>query len=327
MGATRWIVTGGAGYIGAHVVDALLRSGREAVVVDDFSTGLPTRIRDGVEVIPISVLDTAGLTTALRRVRPAGVVHLAGKKFPSESVADPLLYARENAGGVVSLLEAVRSSGGHRIVFSSSCSVYGTPDVEMVDEDAPTLPESPYGESKLYGERVLTASAHAYGMGVVSLRYFNVVGAAAPELADTSAYNLVPLVFEAMRSGRRPRVFGTDYPTPDGTCVRDYVDVRDVADAHVRAAETLETEDRVAVYNVGRGEGSSVLDVLRAVEAVSGRPLPYAAANRRDGDPARIVGSADRIRRELGWTAQRDLHDMIGSAWDAESRRLAATGG
>jgi UDP-glucose 4-epimerase len=231
-------------------------------------------------------------------------------------VADPLLYARENVGGVVSLVEALRATGGTRVVFSSSCSVYGTPDLDVVGEDAPTVPESPYGESKLYGERVLTASAAAYGLGVVNLRYFNVVGAAAPELRDTGAHNLVPLVFRAMAEGGRPRVFGGDYPTPDGTCVRDYVDVRDLADAHVRAAEALEDGLRTATYNVGRGEGSSVLEVLDVVRRVTGRRLEHDVVGRRPGDPARIVGRVDRIAGELGWTARHDLTDMVASAWE-----------
>jgi UDP-glucose 4-epimerase len=253
----------------------------------------------------------------MRRVQPAGVVHLAGKKSPTESMADPLLYARENAGGVVSLVEALQATGCTRVVFSSSCSVYGTPDLDLVDEDSPTLPESPYGESKLYGERVLDASAAAYGLGVVNLRYFNVVGAAAPELRDTGAYNLVPLVFRALRKGETAKVFGGDYPTADGTCVRDYVDVRDLADAHVRAAEALEEGLRTATYNVGRGEGSSVLEVLDVVRAVTGRPLTHEVVERRPGDPARIVGRVDRITEDLGWRARHDLADMVRSAWEA----------
>jgi UDP-glucose 4-epimerase len=314
-----WMVTGGAGYIGSHVVRALLASGRRAVVVDDLSTGTASRLPPSVDLEEMSVLDAAGLTDLMLRLRPAGVVHLAGKKSPTESMADPLLYARENAGGVISLLEALRASGGTRVVFSSSCSVYGTPDLDVVDEDAPTVPESAYGDSKLYGERVLNAAAAAYGWGVVNLRYFNVVGADAPELRDTGAYNLVPLVFRALRNGEAPTVFGNDYPTPDGTCVRDYVDVRDLADAHVRAAEALEDAPRTATYNVGRGEGSSVLEVLDVVRSVTGLPLEHRVTDRRPGDPARIVGRADRIAQELGWTARRDLGDMIGSAWAADS--------
>jgi UDP-glucose 4-epimerase len=312
----RWLVTGGAGYIGSHVVRALVGSGRDAVVVDDLSTGDSGRVPESVDLAQVSVLDTAALTSLMERVRPVGVVHLAARKSPTESVADPLLYARENVGGVVSLVEALRATGGTRVVFSSSCSVYGTPDLDVVGEDAPTVPESPYGESKLYGERVLAASAAAYGLGVVNLRYFNVVGAAAPELRDTGAHNLVPLVFRAMAEGGRPRVFGGDYPTPDGTCVRDYVDVRDLADAHVRAAEALEDGLRTATYNVGRGEGSSVLEVLDVVRRVTGRRLEHDVVGRRPGDPARIVGRVDRIAGELGWTARHDLTDMVASAWE-----------
>jgi UDP-glucose 4-epimerase len=318
MAASRWLVTGGAGYVGAHVVRALLTSGREAVVLDDLSTGLPDRVPEGVELLPASMLDVPALTDIFRREQPVGVIHLAAKKSPTESTSDPLLYARENVGGVVSLLQAVRATGVNRVVFSSSCSVYGTPDDELVDENAPTAPESPYGESKLYGERLLLAAAKAYGLGVVSLRYFNVVGAGGPGLRDTGAFNLIPLVFDALRRGAPARVFGTDYPTPDGTCIRDYVDVRDLADAHVRAAEALEIEPLTATYNVGRGEGSSVLEVLDAVRSVTGAPVPYEVLHRRPGDPARVVGRVDRIARDLGWKATLDLADMVSSAWDAE---------
>ncbi len=304
----RWLGTGGAGYIGAHVVHALTATGREAVVVDDLSTGSASRLPTTVEVLEMTVLDTAALTDVLQRLRPTGVIHLAAKKSPTKSMTGPLLYARENAGGVISLAEALRASGVTKAVFSSSCSVYGTPEEHFVDDDAPTTPESPYGDSKLYGERVLAAAAAAYGWGVVNLRYFNVVGAGGPELRDTGVCNLVPLVFSAVRTGTRPHVFGTDYPTPDGTCVRDYVDVEDLADAHVHAAEALEAGPRIATYNVGRGEGSSVLDVIDAARQVTGLPIEYDAVDRRPGDPAHVVGRVDRMpansaggRSEISW--------------------------
>ena len=318
MAGEQWVVTGGAGYIGAHVVRALLESGRTPVALDDLSTGERSRLPADVELLERSVLDTSALTTAFERLRPTGVVHLAAKKSPTESMSDPLLYARENVGGVISLLEAMRRADCARIVFSSSCSVYGTPIDEVVDEEAPTVPESPYGESKLYGERVLTATARAHGLGVINLRYFNVVGAAAPELRDRGAYNLVPLVFRALRDGVPARVFGDDYPTPDGTCVRDYVDVRDLAAAHVRAAAALESGAMTATYNVGRGAGSSVLEVLAAVRTVTGHPVPHEVHARRPGDPARVVGRVERIERELSWVARHDLVDMVSSAWAAE---------
>jgi UDP-glucose 4-epimerase len=321
MPGERWIVTGGAGYIGAHVVRALLVSGREPVVIDDLSTGLATRLQPGVELLFGAITDTDFMTESLRRIAPTGIIHLAGKKSPTESVSDPLLYARENVGGIISLLEAVRNTAATRIVFSSSCSVYGMPEVEHVDECAPKHPESPYGESKLYGERLLEAAAAAYGLSVVSLRYFNVVGAARAALADTGAHNLIPLVFKAVRSGDAAQIFGADYPTVDGTCVRDYVDVEDVADAHVRAAEVLEHRSCIAAYNVGRGQGSSVLEVLDAVRAVTGISFGQQTLPRRPGDPARIVARVDRIASDLGWRAKRDLCDMVNSAWLADQRR------
>jgi UDP-glucose 4-epimerase len=311
------LITGGAGYIGAHVVRAMRASGRDVVVVDDLSTGSRSRLPGDVPLLVGSVTDTSFLTGVLQAVRPAGVVHLAAKKSPTESVADPLLYAQQNVGGVIALTAAAEAADVPRIVFSSSCSVYGTPDVAVVDEDAPLLPQSPYGESKLYGERLLAAAARAHGRGLISLRYFNVVGTADAALADTGAYNLVPLALRALRSGTSPVVFGDDYPTPDGTCVRDYVHVEDLADAHVRAAEVLEDERRVTTYNVGRGEGSSVLQVLDALRRASGSDVAHEVRERRPGDPARIVGATARIEAELGWRARHDLDEMVGSAWRA----------
>lgn len=319
----RWLVTGGAGYIGAHVVRTLRASGGAAVVVDDLSTGDARRVPPDVDLEVGTVVDAAFLTRVLQKVRPTGVIHLAGKKSPTESMADPELYARENVGGVIGLLRALRATDCPAVVFSSSCSVYGAPDVDLVDEDAPTLPVSPYGDSKLYGERILNAAGVAHGLGVVNLRYFNVVGAASPELRDSGEYNLIPRVFGALRSGTPVSVHGDDYPTDDGTCVRDYVDVEDLAAAHVRAAEVLAAGPRMATYNVGRSTGSSVLEVLDTVAAVAGMPVPREIGDRRPGDPARIVGRAERISRELGWTAQRTLRDMVRSAWEAERQAHA----
>jgi UDP-glucose 4-epimerase len=291
------------------------------VVVDDLSTGVASRLPDEVKLLQGSMLDSAFVTQALKRWRPAGVIHLAAKKSPTESMTDPLRYATENVGGVISLLAAMREAGSTRVVFSSSCSVYGTPEGEFVDEEAPLRPESPYGESKLYGEQLLNAAARAYGLGLISLRYFNVVGAADAALADLGAYNLVPLVFRALRTGSPPKVWGDDYPTADGTCVRDYVDVEDLAEAHVRAAEALEVQPRIATYNVGTGHGSSVLEVVRAIREATGTPFPYEVGDRRPGDPARVVGRVERIAAELGWTARRGLSDMVASAWRAELAR------
>jgi UDP-glucose 4-epimerase len=309
-----WLVTGGAGYIGAHVVRALQGDGAEVVVLDDLSTGAADRVQ-GVPLVEGTVLDRGAVRRLLREHAVTGVVHIAAKKQVGESMADPLLYYRENVEGLIALLDSCRDEGVDKVVFSSSAATYGLPDVELVDEDTPGVPLSPYGESKLIGEWVLRHCERAYGMRAMNLRYFNVAGAATPELGDTGVFNLVPMVFERLQADERPRVFGGDYPTPDGTCVRDYVHVSDIADAHLAAARALESGTAGATYNIGRGEGSSVLDVLRVVGEVTGRDTTPDVVDRRPGDPARIVAAGDRIRDGLGFTAQHDLRAMVESAW------------
>jgi UDP-glucose 4-epimerase len=310
-----WLVTGGAGYIGAHVVRALLDAGDDVVVVDDLSTGSRGRVPDGVRFVQGSVLDADALEEALRGV--TGVVHIAAKKQVGESVQEPLHYYRENVVGLMALLEACRDRGVDQVVFSSSAATYGMPDVDLVDEDLATVPLSPYGETKLVGEWLLRNCAAAYGLRVVSLRYFNVAGAASAELGDPGVFNLVPLVFQALARGARPQVFGADYPTPDGTCIRDYVHVADIARAHVAAAQSLSKGSTGATYNIGRGVGSSVLEVLDVIAGVTGRDTAYDVVARRKGDPARVVASVDRIREGLGFTAEHDLRAMVASAWEA----------
>ncbi len=310
-----WLVTGGAGYIGAHVVRALVDDGAPVVVLDDLSTGDVSRVDPGATFVAGSVLDGDLVARVLRDHEVRGVVHIAAKKQVGESVADPLLYYRENVTGLVTLLEGCRGQGVDRFVFSSSAATYGLPDVELVEEDTPGVPLSPYGESKLVGEWLLRDCAAAYDLRVMSLRYFNVAGAASPELGDPGVFNLIPLVFQALAAGERPKVFGADYPTPDGTCIRDYVHVDDLAAAHPTAARALESGVPGTTYNIGRGKGSSVLDVLRVVGEVTGTDLTYDVVDRRSGDPARVVAAVDRIRDGLGFTAQRDLRDMVDSAW------------
>ena len=310
-----WLVTGGAGYIGAHVVRALRDDGADVVVLDDLSTGAADRVTPDVPFVRGSVLDRALVARTIAEHGVTGLVHIAAKKQVGESMADPLLYYRENVSGLVALLDACRDGGVESVVFSSSAATYGLPDVDLVDEDTPGVPLSPYGESKLIGEWVLRHCERAYGMRAMNLRYFNVAGAASAELGDVGVFNLIPMVFERLQAGERPRVFGGDYPTPDGTCVRDYVHVVDIADAHLAAARALEAGAPGATYNIGRGEGSSVLDVLRVVGEVTGRETTPDVVERRPGDPARIVAAVDRIRDGLGFTASRDLHDMVASAW------------
>jgi UDP-glucose 4-epimerase len=310
-----WLVTGGAGYIGAHVARSLLADGAEVVVLDDLSTGAASRIPSEAAFVQGTLLDRALVSRTLADHRVDGVVHIAAKKQVGESMADPLLYYRENVEGLVALLDSCRDAAVDKVVFSSSAATYGLPDVDEVDEETPKAPLSPYGESKLVGEWLLRHCERAYGMRAMNLRYFNVAGAATPELGDVGVFNLIPMVFERLQVGDRPRVFGGDYPTPDGTCVRDYVHVSDIADAHRAAARALESGATGATYNIGRGEGSSVLDVLRVIGQVTGRDTTPDVVDRRPGDPARIVAKVDRIRDGLGFSAQHDLTAMVGSAW------------
>ncbi|CAN5182906.1 UDP-glucose 4-epimerase GalE [soil metagenome] len=310
-----WLVTGGAGYIGAHVVRSLLQDSDDVVVLDDLSTGDGARVDPAARLVEGSVLDRGLVRRVLREHAVTGVVHIAAKKQVGESMADPLLYYRENVEGLIALAESCRDKGVDRFVFSSSAATYGLPDVDLVDEDTPGVPLSPYGESKLIGEWLLRHCERAYGLRAMNLRYFNVAGAATPELGDVGVFNLVPMVFERLQVGQRPRVFGGDYPTSDGTCVRDYVHVADIADAHRAAARALADGAPGATYNIGRGEGSSVLEVLRVVGEVTGRDTTPEVVERRPGDPARIVASVDRIREGLGFTTTHDLRSMVESAW------------
>ena len=317
-----WLVTGGSGYIGAHVVDALSARGEQSVVLDDFSTGEKGRTGDAV-VVEGSILDLELVRRTIKDNAVRGIIHIAAKKQVGESVADPLKYYRENVVGTIGLLQAAVDTGVESFVFSSSAATYGMPDLEIVTEDAPTAPLSPYGTSKLIGEWAARDVAAATGLRVIALRYFNVAGAARPELGDPGVFNLIPMAFERIVAGEGPRIFGDDYPTPDGTCIRDYISVVDIADAHVAALENLVAGKGSAyrVFNIGRGEGSSVREVLDTVAKVTGSDIEPVVVDRRPGDPARIVASAARISEELGWTAKHNLEDMVASAWAAWQHR------
>jgi UDP-glucose 4-epimerase len=310
-----WLVTGGAGYIGAHVVRAMVEDGQDVVALDDLSTGEASRVDPKAEFVEGSVLDGPLVSRVISDYGVRGVVHIAAKKQVGESVADPLMYWHENLSGLVELLTACRDAGVDRFVFSSSAATYGLPDVDLVTEQTPGVPLSPYGETKLVGEWVLRDCDAAFGLRTLNMRYFNVAGAAAPELGDPGVFNLIPMVFERLEAGQRPRVFGADYPTPDGTCVRDYVHVADIAAAHLAAAKALDAGATSTTYNIGRGEGASVLEVLRVVGEVTGHDVTPDVVARRPGDPARIVAAVDRIRDGLRFTARHDLHAMVDSAW------------
>ena len=308
-----WLVTGGAGYIGLHVVRALRASGEDAVVLDDLSSGRAELV--DVPLVRGSVHDAALLRATMREHGVRGVIHLAAKKQVGESVERPLYYYRENVLGLMTLLEVMGECGVDVLVFSSSAAVYGMPDVEFVTEQTPTLPLSPYGETKLVGEWLTRDAAVASGVRYALLRYFNVAGAAVPELSDTGVANLIPMVFQRLSAGQRPLLFGDDYPTPDGSCVRDFIHVADLAEAHVAALAHLSGGGANLLLNVGRGEGSSVREVLDVVGSVTGLPTDPEVRPRRAGDPARVVASNATIRSTLGWKAQHDLQDMVTSAW------------
>jgi UDP-glucose 4-epimerase len=319
-----WLVTGGAGYIGAHVVRAFEDAGLEAVVIDDLSSGHRGFLRDDTPLVEGSVLDTDLVVRACKEHAVEGVVHLAGFKYAGVSVQRPLHTYTQNVTGTINLLDAMAQAGVENLVFSSSAATFGTPDTEIVTEDTGTFPESPYGESKLIGEWLIRDQAVATGLRHTSLRYFNVVGSGSEDIYDTSPHNLFPLIFEALLAGRTPRINGTDYDTPDGTCVRDYVHVADTAAAHVVAARRLAAGEALEpVYNLGSGDGSSVRQIMDTVREVTGIDFDPEIAPRRPGDPARIVASGELAARDLDWAMRHDLRDMVASAWQARQQANA----
>jgi UDP-glucose 4-epimerase len=315
-----WMVTGGAGYIGAHVVRALRSAGIDALVVDDLSSGHHEFVPADVLLVRGSILSGELLADTFAEHPVEGVIHVAGFKYAGVSVQRPLHTYAQNVTGTATLLGAMADAGVDKIVFSSSAAVYGTPDVDLVTEETAKHPESPYGESKLIGEWLLADQGVAAGLRHTSLRYFNVVGSGDPEIYDTSPHNLFPLVFEALLDGRTPRINGNDYPTPDGTCVRDYIHVADLARSHVAAAKRLSAGQPLEpVYNLGSGEGVSVGEIMRTVASVTGHDFTPEVAARRPGDPARIVASGELAARDLDWAMRHSLEDMVSSAWAART--------
>lgn len=315
------LVTGGAGYIGAHIVRLLQQSGAQAVVVDDLSTVDRTDHLGDAAFVRLDLATAEApevLEATLREHEVSAVVHLAARKQVGESVQRPAWYYQQNVGGLANVVAAMEKAGVATMIFSSSAAVYGTPHVDLVTEDSPTEPINPYGRTKLIGEWLVADAARAWGLRSVSLRYFNVAGAGWPDLGDPAVLNLVPMVLDRLASGRRPAVFGQDYPTPDGTCVRDYIHVGDLADAHIAALRYLEgaSEDH-SVFNVGTGAGASVSEVIDEIGRVSGLDVTPEIGERRPGDPARLVASADRIAEVLGWRASNGLPEIIASAWEA----------
>ena len=324
---TRILVTGGAGYVGSVSVEAFLAAGHEVVVLDDATTGHPGAIPDGATFHLGTYADTAAVARLLEDERIEAILHCAARSLVGESGRDPAKYYRDNVAGGVALLEAARTTGVGRIVFSSTAAVYGVPDTTPIPEDAPLRPINPYGETKRTFEGALRWYGAAYGLRSVSLRYFNVAGAteALGEDHDPETH-LIPNVLAAAE-GRSPlTVFGADYPTPDGTCIRDYIHVADLADAHLRGIEATTPGDaRTAeplICNLGTAGGFSIREVIAAAERVVGREIPFTMGDRRAGDPPILVASNERAGRVLGWQAQRpSIDEMVGSAWAWRQRR------
>ena len=318
-----WLVTGGAGYIGAHVVRAFVEQGLSPVVIDDLSSGHREFVPENVPFVEGTILDEALLEKVMTEHEVTGVVHVAGYKYAGVSVERPLHTYEQNVTATARLLSAMATCEVDAIVFSSSAATYGTPSTEIVTETSPTSPESPYGETKLIGEWLLRDQAKAVGLRHTSLRYFNVVGSASPELRDTSPHNLFPLVLDALVAGKTPRIYGDDYSTPDGTCVRDYVHVGDLAVSHVAAAQALAAVVTLEpVYNLGSGTGASVADIMSAMARVTGIAFDPEIHPRRPGDPARIVALGELAARDLRWEMRNSLDDMVRSAW--EDRQAAS---
>lgn len=310
------MVTGGAGYIGSHVVRELLAAGIPVVVYDNLCTGMRAFVPDDVAFVEADLLNTGALRAALAENSVTGVIHIAGFKFAGLSVEKPLHTYQQNVTAMMSLLDAMNAEGVQKIVFSSSSSVYGNAASGLVEEDHPFNPTSPYGESKVIGEWLLRNQGVATGLVHTSLRYFNVVGSGDPRLPDVSPYNLFSMVFAGLEENRKPVIFGDDYDTPDGTCIRDYIHVSDLAAAHVSAAQRMDRGEPIEqAYNLGSGTGTSVAEMMASIARVTGVDFAPEIGPRRAGDPARVVASGDKASADLSWKMRHTLPEMIESAW------------
>jgi len=316
----RVLVAGGAGYIGSVVTAALLEGGHEVTVLDDLSTGHADAVPPGARLVQASLHESAPV---LAEVRPEAVLHFAAKSLVGQSQVEPEVYWDTNVAGTLALLEAMRAADCRRIVFSSTAATYGEPEQVPIREDAPTRPTNTYGATKLAVDAMLTSYATAYDFAAVSLRYFNVAGAA-HGLGErhTTETHLIPIALQVAAGTRGSMtIYGEDYPTPDGTCIRDYIHVSDLADAHLLALTAPEPGEH-RVYNLGNGTGFSVQQVVDAVREVTGHAVPVEVGPRRAGDPAQLVASSDRIRADLGWSPRHaDLTGIVRDAWDVAQAR------
>lgn len=325
---SKVLVVGGAGYIGSHAARALRRHGYTALIYDNLSRG-HRFLAEGFELIVADIKDGVQLGRALERV--GAVMHFAADSQVGESVQNPRKYFTNNVEGGLRLLNATVDAGIRRFIFSSTCAVYGIPAKVPITEEVPRLPVNPYGMSKLFFENALTSYDAAYGLRSVSLRYFNAAGADESgeigEIHDPETH-LIPSALKAITGERGElELFGTDYPTPDGTCIRDYIHVNDLAEAHVLALKQLEAGAASAQYNLGTGQGASVKEILRTIEEVTGRKVPHRVAPRRAGDPPELVADPSRAQAALKWKATRSLREIVRTAWLWEEKaRTRATG-
>ena len=314
------LVCGGAGYVGSHVARVLDARGHRVTVLDNLSTGHAEAVRWG-PLVEADILDVDSLEAAFHGQRFDAVLHFCARSLVGESMSAPYDYYENNVVGTLNLLRVMRRHSVDRIVFSSTAAVFGNPVAALIDEDHPKAPINPYGASKLMVERMLADAAHAYGLRSVCLRYFNAAGASAEDGIGEShdpETHLIPNLLRALINPAAPlKVFGQDYPTPDGTCVRDYVHVLDLADAHVRALDHMDGAPGAHAFNLGNGTGFSVMQVIRAAERVTGLPVPFEQAPRRAGDPPVLVAASKRARDILGWSpVYTDIEDILRTAWD-----------
>jgi UDP-arabinose 4-epimerase len=319
MKNVKVLVTGGAGYIGSHVCKGLFGGGFEPIVFDNFCYGHPWSVRWS-ECVKGNILDTQAVYEALIRYGVQAVVHLAGYTYVGESVLNPQLYYLNNVQGTLSILSALHKAGVKHIVFSSSCAVYGIPDHMPLTEETPLCPINPYGKTKWVAEEMLRDFEKAYGITYCALRYFNAAGADEDGLIGedhTPETHLIPLALAATQPGGRPlTVFGSNHPTPDGTCVRDYVHVEDLAQAHVLSVQALLSGQNSSVYNLSTSQGVSVRQVIKAVEQVTGRPVAWVWGEARPGDPPCLVAQAQKAYEQLGWVPRKtEIHHIIQTAW------------
>jgi UDP-glucose 4-epimerase len=319
----KLLVTGGAGYIGGTVATILKRAGHDVTVLDNLCHSKRNEVPAGVEFVQADIADSGRVESLLRELRPDGVLHFAALIEAGESMQKPEIYFRNNTASTLALLEAMHVTGIKKLVFSSTAAVYGEPELVPIDESARLAPTNAYGESKLMVEQMLTWLYRIHGLRYASLRYFNVAGAL-PGRGESHEpeTHLIPLILD-VALGRREKIFiyGDDYDTPDGTCIRDYIHVVDLAEAHILALETLDSRDRL-ICNLGNGQGFSVKEVIEAARRVTGHPIPVEIKPRRPGDPARLVASSERAKTELGWNPQTPKIDgILASAWDWHQQR------